>query len=155
MPTPTYTLIQEIIPGSAGDINLNSIPQIYNHLCLETYLVQSNSDALLYPNGDSGGTLWSFTNLVGDGTSATSNRTINYAALTVPAYSSYARTDFFNYTNTSIYKTVLQRGNWSGITNVKLTVGMYRSPSAITSIRLSTWGGNGFVGSYIRLWGII
>jgi len=116
---------------------------------LRVVLVATSSSALAGPriqfNSDTA-TNYSYTNLKGDGTSATSNRSTsnNYLQAqginltTTPSLLSY---DIFSYTG-STFKTVLTSSSqdYNGSGTVQNQVGLWRSTSAITSITFSGAG---------------
>jgi hypothetical protein len=60
---------------------------------------------------------------------------------------------FFNYSNTSVFKTILVRSNSAGF-GVETFVDLWRNTNAITSIKITISGGNIAVGSTFSLYGI-
>jgi hypothetical protein len=155
--------------GTGTGADFTNIPQIYQDLVLVQYLRSSRS-ATTEPfwqriNNDSASN-YSYTNLSGDGASATSSRSSNQTVMNrfnIPAASSTSGifgssiVHIFNYANTTTYKTLITRSacdlNGSGDTN--LSVGLWRSTSAITTINVATENGSNLVaGSNIVLYGI-
>jgi len=60
-----------------------------------------------------------------------------------------------NYSNSSIYKTILSRGsNADSGGGVDVIVNFWRNTNAITTILVSTTGGNFMTGSMFTLYGI-
>jgi hypothetical protein len=118
--------------------------------------------ALLLNNDAS--SLYSRTNLVGDGTSATSGRASSNTALYADtsiynaSMGSCTVLDLFNYANTTTYKTALERAVGSSGTALTSTIAwvfLYRSTNAITSLYFNGSGGASLrVGLTISLYGI-
>ena len=156
--------------GSSSDISFNNIPQVYQDLILVMYVRTDNSSssgANLYFNGVFNSTTSGFTNLQGDGSSATSNRLSNTTSFPVglaPFSSSTSGlfasgvTNILNYKATGIYKTVLTRwaDDRNGSGDTRLNVGSWlNSTAAITQINVATYGqGNWVTGSTFTLYGI-
>ena len=156
--------------GSSSDISFSNIPQVYQDLMLVMYVRTDNassSGANLYFNGVFNSSTSGFTNMQGNGTSATSNRSTNIAAFpigVVPFVSSTSGlfasgiTHILNYKSTGIYKTVLSRwaDDRNGSGDTRLNVGSWlNSTAAITQINVATYGqGNWVTGSTFTLYGI-
>lgn len=116
-------------------------------------------------NSDSG-TNYSITQLYGDGSSAVSSRTTNQTFLATycmadPSSSSYGLgiVQIMNYSNSTTYKTALQRTMTVNSSNQAATVlarvGLWRNTAAITTISLTATNGNNFAsGSSATLYGI-
>lgn len=98
-------------------------------------------------NGQYGGNSnYSFTNLLGNGIAATSSRATNQPYISAdgafPAASSTSGTfgattwDILNYSNTSAFKTYLNRNAYdlNGSGGTYLSVGLWRSTAAINSV---------------------
>ena len=140
--TATYEKIATTTLGSnQGTVTFSSIPQTYTDLILigSTQDTRSNgNDFDIYFNNDLTSN-YSQTNLVGNGSSATSSRSSQEIINLGPnvgsnqGYYNAIIAHIMNYTNTTTYKTVLSRGNHPGSATVA-TVGMWRSTSAITRI---------------------
>jgi hypothetical protein len=105
-------------------------------------------------NGDNG-TNYSMTYLYGSGTSATSGRSstsANIYCMDISTSNSTLICQVQNYSNTTTFKTSLQRGN-AASNAVTSTVGLWRNTAAITSLTLSN--SNTFItGSTFTLYGI-
>lgn len=162
----TYEPIATTTLGSAtGTVTFSSIPGSYTDLILISN-IKSNTTAqssLLFScNGVETGGLYSGTMLYGTGSAAGSNRTSNQDYGTIlrngglSASSTVMQpfiTQFMNYSNTTTFKTVLSRSNVSD-TVVEASASLFRSTSAITSIRIFA-NTNGFaIGSTFTLYGI-
>ena len=161
----TYTPIATTTLGSAAaSYTFSSIPSTYTDLILvsnpkvsanqEAVQVQFNTDT------SSGSTNYSFTQLYGDGTSASSSRTSNYSSIYLSngtSASNYGAGIFhiMNYSNTTTHKPVIGRFAeaayvaWSG-------VGLWRNTAAINSITLTVSGTSKTLssGSTFTLYGI-
>lgn len=111
-------------------------------------------------NGDSTSGLYSDINIYGNGSTAGSNRDSNqnfiYCGLvgqTSMTYSPVSRFHIMNYSNSSMHKTVLVRGDAAGQA-VYQTAGLWRNTSAVTSVTLFMTGQNLKAGSTISVYGI-
>jgi hypothetical protein len=128
----------------------SNIPQTFQDLRIVIYgrsnFAATVDSLALYLNGVTSGGLYSQTRLGGNGSAASSDRqsSLNFfsdlasvagATSTSGIFSAFT-VDILNYANTSTFKTILLRAasdaNGSGKT--ELTVGLYRSTSAITTI---------------------
>jgi hypothetical protein len=152
-PIQTYTL-----SANTSSITFSSIPATYTDLILIANSGQTTADSYygIRFNGDSTGN-YSNTQMLGNASTiisnANNNTTIGYVHSTNE--DSVADTLIIsipNYQNTNVYKTALSRGN-SKSYRVVLSLSMWRSKSAITSISLSG-GYNLLSGSTFTLYGI-
>jgi hypothetical protein len=107
-------------------------------------------------NGDTG-TNYSNTGMAGDGSTAYSFRGSNNAAAggffvdgTNPGT---VIVNLMNYSNSSTNKTIIGRGNNTGI-GTDARVGLWRNTAAITSMLIYSNGGNWLAGSTFTLYGI-
>lgn len=132
----TYEPIATTTLGSATlSYTFNSIPGTYTDLILiyqggsgDVFSLQFNSDT---------GSNYSYTRLLGNGSSASSSREndISIAKLGgVPSTQNIVIAHIQNYANTSTYKTVISRGN-APENNVTSYVSLWRNTNAITSIK--------------------
>jgi hypothetical protein len=156
--------INSTVVSVAGTVTLSSIPSTYKDLML---VVNARTDSstlssgLLRLNGDTG-TNYSTTLLIGNGTSATSERysnesfiRIGYAIGSSQLATAYATQviQILDYANTSRFKTILSRDasdtNGSGIT--QLSAGLWRNTAAISSL---TYPVSLVSGSTLTLYGI-
>lgn len=159
----TYTPIATNTLGSAtGSVTFSSISGSYTDLVVIINAKASNlTNSYCRVNGDSG-TNYSSTFLSGTGSVASSARATNNNAINVE-YQSYidtsnfdyiARLNFMNYSNSTTYKTVLQRAD-NSTQAADSIVSLWRSTSAITSIEFFLTSGRTFaVGSTFTLYGI-
>jgi hypothetical protein len=160
----TYTPIATTTLGSnTASYTFSSIPSIYTDLILVVAgQVSSNVSIACQVNGDTA-TNYSVTEIFGDGGTASSFRNSNNAQITVASIGAQINSGsqwvstlhFQNYSNTTIYKTILGRTS-AAATGVNAIVGLWRSTSAITSIKFMGYAGSsGFTtGTTFTLYGI-
>ena len=159
----TYEPIATTTLGTAtNSVTFSSITGTYTDLILVTQGNMSGSGASVYLeiNADTGSN-YSFTYIFGSGSAAASNRASNNSTgIDALGFSSGFSTGqlmtinhFMNYSNATTYKTVLCRGSDAG-SEVGATVGLWRSTSAITSIKVKNTGSNFTVGHTFTLYGI-
>jgi len=152
--------------GTSPVIGITNIPQTFQDLLLVCNLFPSSTSARggLQLNND-GSSIYSWTYLNGNGSSASSSRGVDLSFIDFYAGIGMATTNpttvlihISNYTNTSTFKTAIIRTasdqNGSGITT--LSVGTYRSTSALNVISISTLNGSYLwnSGSTATLYGI-
>ena len=158
----TYTPIATNTLGSAtASVTFSSISGSYTDLVLVydgTAATTAASLALRF-NGDTA-TNYSYTYLVGNGTTAVSSRSSNNSEMycssgnTITTAQNNVIVNILNYSNATTYKTALFRTNNSGVESTD-AVGLWRSTSAITSIIVKTQSANNFaIGSTFTLYGI-
>ena len=158
----TYTPISSFTATtSISSVTIAGIPQNYTDLVLvgvNGNAVNSDNDIYIRFNSDSGSN-YSRTQMVGNGSNASSSRTSNNTEIRIgPSYNntptSTLISHIMNYSNTTTYKTVLSRtGHASGY--VMGHVALWRSTAAITSITLTLQNSESFVtGSTFNLYGI-
>jgi hypothetical protein len=159
----TYTPIASVTLSSAqSSVTFSGIPQTYTDLVLVAntatntstnyYLIEFNSDT---------GSNYSSTHLRGTGSAASSTRYSNQTSIftsigstiNTTKLSSIMIAQIMNYSNSTTYKTVLARDNNAG-TEVDATVALWRSTSAITSIKISIGANNFDTGSTFALYGV-
>ena len=154
----TYSQIASTTLGSAqASYTFSSIPSTYTNLRLVAQLGSSTLDnASIRFNSDTA-TNYSRTWIEGNGSSAVSNRNTNLNLYPI-AYSgndlnNISFTDIMNYSNTTTYKTQIQR--WGNTSYVVASVGLWRSTAAINSITILNQNGyNLIAGSTFTLYGI-
>ena len=165
MATATFTpLATQTLGSAAASITFSSIPGTYTDLRLvltcttsvsgDTVVAQFNSDTTAN---------YSNTYLLGTGTSVFSgnNSSVTSAPIGIGATTSTTiptlfSTDIQSYagaTNKAFLSSGSSDQNGSG--NVAITIHLWRSTAAITSIKLFLAGGNNFaIGSIATIWGI-
>lgn len=166
MATPTEIPIATTTLGSANStITFSSIPSTYTDLILVASAKNDQSGNVTFRmrfNSDSS-SLYSYTRIYGDGTSAASDRTsqtfIDIGSIGGSSTSSVLApsiVNIMNYANTSTFKTSLIRWQSQGTSAAYVMgeVGLYRSTSAITTITLTAAGANFDTGSTFTLYGI-
>jgi hypothetical protein len=152
----TYTPIATTTLGrAAASYTFSSIPNTYTDLIavFSGTATAANSVYIRF-NGDTANN-YSFTYLYGSGSSASSGRTAttgNIYAIDIPTSQTNLLVNVNNYSNTTTFKTSLQRGN-AAATAVTATVGLYRSTSAISSLEIYT-NSTFTTGSTFTLYGI-
>lgn len=161
MPTPTYDLIEEkVLSSAAPSVVFNSIVGTYKDLELEI-VSSSNSgtiDMVMRFNGDTGSN-YSWTEMQGNGTTATSSRQSNQPYIYLGnQYASALSTELFrvfSYANTNVHKTVLGRYGQAG-NYLTAAAATWRSTSAITTLTVLTvtGGANFAANTTFRLWGV-
>lgn len=138
----TYEPIATLAGTGASSIIFSSIPGTFTDLVLVMNgTASSDTNVFVELNGDTSNN-YSVTAMTGDGSSASSYRNANYAAL--QSLFGYFGTaggmvlgHFMSYANAAINKVVLARYNY--VSNLTLAgVGLWRSNSAITSIKVKT-----------------
>lgn len=161
----TYVALATTTLGStATELTFSSISGAYTDLVLVSSIKPSDTSGpsvLAQLNSDTGNN-YSETYMYGNGTSASSSRRSNNSffyladngiSTTSTNTISTIITNFQNYSNTTTYKTGISRANTSD-KGVEATVAMWRSTSAITSIKVFVLAGGFASGSTFSLYGI-
>ena len=153
----TYTQIASTTLGSASaSVTFSSIPSTYTDLVLVVNGAGSSgstSNILVQVNGDTAGN-YSWTRLLGDGTSASSSRASTQGAIGTGDTSTDRFVNiinFQNYANTTTNKTTLARSNSQSY--VSTYVGLWRSTAAINQIVYYISGQNLASGTTASLYG--
>lgn len=138
-PIATYTSV-----GSAATYTFSSIPSTYTDLIIIISLPTAASGAGALScqiNGDTASN-YSQTYLSGDGTSAISGRRTSQTYMRLTNYTDTATyggnnliLQFMNYSNTTTYKTMLERANTAQAAT-EATVNLWRSTAAINSVSI-------------------
>jgi hypothetical protein len=156
--------------GSTSQTIFNNIPQTYQDLMIvfslrTTYAgVYDTSISMIANNSYT--SIYSWTELKGNGSSASSSRTtaVNYGSTSAYGATSalsptgtFASTVFhiLNYANTSTFKTVLMRSaaDSNGVGGTNLTASLIQTTAGIGQLLIQT-NGNFVDGSTITLYGI-
>ena len=158
----TYTPIATTtLASAAASYTFSSIPGTYTDLRLVVNGLQTGTSGNPYitVNSDTG-TNYSITSLSGNGTSATSSRSSSasfiYFGITAEVRNTMifmGTVDLMNYSNSTTYKTTLNRGNNASF-GTDAIVGLWRNTAAITSITVDLDSGNWNTGSTFTLYGI-
>jgi hypothetical protein len=158
----TYTPIATTTLGSAtSSYTFSSIPSTYTDLVLVGAFATDNPSSINLNVGAGSidtGSNFSWTYLLGNGTSASSSRgstdTRIFAGATNSSNGqSNIIISFNNYSNTTTNKTTLNRFN-DTTSGTYATVGLWRNTAAINQIRLLANGNNLAAGSTFTLYGI-
>lgn len=154
----TYTPIATTTLGSAqSSYTFSSISGSYTDLVLIIAGTTTTADGgyRFQLNGDTG-TNYSWTQVGGNGSITFSNRGSNDTSMTLGrggSTESVSVIQFQNYSNTTTNKTVLGRGN-NAAAWVMANIGLWRSTSAVNSIRIAHESGNLNTGTTLTLYGI-
>jgi hypothetical protein len=159
--TATYEKIATNTLGSAAaTVTFSTISGAYTDLVLIIAAGNSTTanDIIQAQFNSDTGSNYSFTQILGNGSSATSGRSSNNTAMRFGICSNNAETNAIiqiqNYSNTTTYKSSLARINNPNV-NLYAVVNLWRSTSAITSILLKMESGGNFnSGSTFTLYGI-
>jgi hypothetical protein len=155
----TEVAIATTTVSGATDITFSSISSSYTDLRIIFVGTESTSNFFqLQFNGDTA-TNYSRTDLVGDGSAASSARATSQTLIqlrgnlssTIP---SFVDTNIFSYTG-STNKTVLINSStdFNGSGQTRVTVGLWRSTSSITSVKI--FGSGGTLTGTATLYGIL
>lgn len=141
--------------GSATSVTFSSVPSNYTDIIIEIAAsLSADNPVSLELNNDSGSN-YSATQMYGLSGGASSYRESNQSTLNVLYLQTTPSANMLhiqNYSNTTTYKTILQRGGSSDI--VRAGIFLWRSTSAISTIKLTAGGGSFTNGSMITLYGI-
>jgi hypothetical protein len=158
----TYEKIATTTLGSAAaTVSFSSISSAYTDLVLIATLKMNTvaEDVHMRFNGDSGSN-YSVTTLWGNGTTAGSvnfsnqnQMRLNYATDPAPAGGTYLIVNIQNYSNTTTYKTALSKIGLASDA-VDTVVGLWRSTSALNTIKFTAGGVNFVTGSTFTIYGI-
>ena len=158
----TYTPIASITLGAAAaSVTFSSIPQTYTDLVLVQTSTNTGSGGTagveIQFNGDTG-TNYSCTEILGNGSSASSTRLSSSTFINAGASSSANQTNsiyhIMNYANATTNKTLLCRANDPG-SFLRLVVGLWRNTSAVSSIRVYHPTNIFAAGATFNLYGIL
>lgn len=163
MPVTYEPIATTTLGSAAAEINFSSISSAYTDLRLIVRALHATSSSSVYIqlNGDTA-TNYSRSVLSGDGTSASSFRNTSSSFINIG--DSYMNTtawtfitvDLFSYAG-STNKTCLINTNTdrNGTGSVVRSVGLWRSTSAISSIKVYTSSDNFAIGTTATLYGIL
>jgi len=139
----TYENIATFSP-TGSNVTFTSIPSTYTDLRVVVAGSFTNSDQINIRLNDNGSAIYSFTRILGNGSTATSDRgggTSRWLQPTAMTTSPFLfEMDIFSYANTSVFKTLLMNTsndqNGSGVTERQVC--LFASTSAINRIELQT-----------------
>lgn len=158
----TYTPIATTTVTAQTSYTFSSIVSTYTDLILVVTAKNSNAGTgannwRIQFNSDTGSN-YSDTFLSGNGTTASSSRDSSQVELywgtanNASNSNSVSIAHIMNYANTTTYKTLIARGN-SAEARTEASVGLWRSTSAINSIKIYAGGTTTFTGT-LTLYGI-
>ena len=154
VPIATYTL-----PSATSSYTFSSIPSTYTDLVLVINgQTSTTNDVGVQLNSDTGSN-YSDTVMYGTGSSALSARLTSTTMMYLDhngwtTSQSIGIYNFMNYANTTTYKTMVGRTNNAANRGTEALVGLWRSTSAINSIKVMTSAGNLDTGMTLTLYGI-
>ena len=159
MPATYEPIASTTLGSNATSITLSNIPGTFTDLFV---VLEGQTDAggiigvYIDFNSDTANN-YSVTQLNADGTSAWSSRNSNLASIHGAVLTSTVRANAFwhimSYANTNVFKTVLCGGN-AADAYVRRSVGLWRSTSAITSLRVWHESRSFITGTTLSLYGI-
>lgn len=166
MATTYEPIATTTLSSGTGTVTFSSIPNTYTDLVLVTSVIGTTGDYLRvrFGNGSiDSGSNYSTTVLAasnGSGGPASyryANNTVAYViveGLTNSSNPSINVMNIFNYSNTSTYKTFINRSAHTSGTVTETSVSMWRSTSAIDTVRVFQDTYNMAAGSTFTLYGI-
>lgn len=156
----TYDVIASYtLTSPATSYTFSSIPTTYTDLVLILSGTATGGSSVLLQVGNGSidtGTNYSRTGMQGNGSAASSYRGSNESQITVNWFTTAqgnATFHFKSYANTSTYKTILHSGGWSDV-STHAAVGLWRSTSAINTIKIGSYSYNMNAGTTITIYGI-
>jgi len=163
MPSTYEPIATQTLGSGASSVTFSSIPNTYTDLVLVCNFATSlNATAGVYIqfNGNTGSD-YSVTNLIGDGSTASSSRTSNATFFriagsgvgTSSAFDNTALINVMNYSNSTTFKTTVFRSGQASRSTMS-GIGLYRSTSVISSLVLTGETQNISTGSTFTLYGI-
>lgn len=167
----TYTLISSnVLTGTAASVTFSSISNAYTDLilrCSTRGSVSGNQTFLVSFNGAPGGTLYSTTELIGEGSTVFSQRTSSYSSVEAYALQNDSGTTANTFNNVEVYipsytssqnKPVslfgVKENNSATVNVIDADAALWRNTSAITSIVIAPGNGSFVSGSSFYLYGI-
>lgn len=159
MPATYEPIATTTLGSAAASYTFSSIPSTYTDLVVVSFMqAATNNDSAVMQFNGAGGTAYSWTQLTGNGTAASSSRGSNRDAARfgndIPS-TNYATviTQIQNYSNATTYKTLISRSN-NAASAVYSHVAMWSNTAAINSIKIYVESGNIQTGSTFTLYGI-
>jgi hypothetical protein len=160
MPATYEPIASTTLGSAAANVEFTSISGSFTDLRVILSGTGSSSTQVdITVNGDTG-TNYSWTGLSGNGTSAESYRLSSRAQIRPDYYNSIGSSDpgviivdFMSYANANVFKTVLMTSALAGAATHR-NVGLWRSTSAITSVKFAATVGNFASGFRVSLYAI-
>lgn len=157
--TATYDCIATTTLGSdAASITFSNISGSYTDLVVVMNgRNASQNDNWRFTLNDDNGSTYSYTSLVGNGSTASSSRSPNANPMYIGGISTgnigTNIAHINNYSNTTTFKTVISRSG-AADNNASAWVNMWRSTNAITKIKIDCGTGNLASGTSATIYGI-
>ena len=151
----TYTPIATTTFSSATDFTFTSIPSTYTDLYIVFDGVGSSVTNLAMQFNSDTGSNYSYTYLLGDGSSASSSSNTSQTSGYLTAIydnRTICNISIMNYSNSTTYKTYLARLSAAAY-QTSAMVGLWRSTSAISSVKILKLSGGNMTGN-ATLYGI-
>jgi hypothetical protein len=153
----TYTPIANYtLPSAQASYVFTNIPQTYTDLVLIMWVRDTEMQQGYYRFNSDAGSNYSRTYLYGTGAARGSGGISNQTGCNTAMGDSYASitAHIMNYSSTSMYKQVIERGQDNN--SVNETIYMWRSNSGITSITVDSFNGGATLatGSSFSLYGV-
>jgi hypothetical protein len=146
--TNSYESIATVLVGSGGasNIEFTSIPSTFKHLQVRAIARVSTGSPYMYVqfNGDTAAN-YTYHMIYATGATAAADANVNISGANAAYVSSTANTfgvlvqDVLDYADTNKFKTVRDLGGYdaNGSGQVRLTSGLWRSTSAVTSLKIT------------------
>jgi len=154
----TYEPIANVDVTNVTTTTFNSLGSYTDIIVVGAGLTRGTANSIFIRFNSDTGSNYSYTQLVGNGTAASSSRQSNQTSILVGAGTSglSATPTMFicqiqNFSNANTYKTILSRDTDSN-GSTEAFVGLWRNTNAITSITIFT--GGDFTGGTLTLYGI-
>jgi hypothetical protein len=147
LPSTMTPIATTTLTTTTSTITFSSIPQTYTDLVLVINGQSGNGSAGYVAttfNGD-GSAIYSTTRFLSDGSNRYSGQNFSLGG-TMFGSQGIVTHQIQNYANTTTFKTFLTRDN-NAVNRAGVTVSLYRSTNAITSIGLTCPDGGGFASS--------
>lgn len=156
MPATYQPIATTTLGSAAATVTFTGIPQTFTDLVLVANGSTSTAtNNILFQFNSDTGSNYSRTRVLGDGSSASSERQSNVTSMAIGDWGTdrcVVIANIQNYSNTTTNKTVLSRSSSEGY--VSAYVGLWRNTSAISSITFFKTSANLTSGSTFTLYGV-
>ena len=149
-------IVSQTLASSAAYVDFTSIPQTFTDIISVVIPVGSAATNLEYIFNSDTSNNYSVTGMSGTGSATFSFRSSSGPALQLGVATTTPSTNIVNimsYANANVFKTVLSADEYYGVALYR-RVGLWRSYSAITDIRIQVTSGTFSSGSTFSLYGI-
>lgn len=138
MPSTYTPIATTTLSSDTSNVTFSSISNSYTDLILIVNGGLASQAAMVLQFNTDTGSNYSVTRMYGDGTTASSDRFSNQNYLDLGFFQANLNNNsiihLMNYSNTTTFKTVLNR--WNSPAYVTAVVGLWRNTSAINSIKI-------------------